>query len=411
MNQYFVRIVDYYAGTLLCFIISLLYGTRKFFTGKTEKIQAQNLKRILFVELSEMGSAVIASPAISRLKETCRGAEIYFLIFRRNRESVMLTDLLDEDKILTIRDDSLFNFMTDVLRLFIFFRRMKFDVCIDFELFSRCTALLSFLSGAKYKAGFHGYFTEGLYRGNFLTHKINYNPYKHMSHNFMSLTNAVVDDIRGLPFPMNEEEDILVLPHRGSDLQLRKKILEKLQSHNSAINEKSLLVIVNPLAGKYLPIRSWPLEYYIETIKRILAETDAFIIVTGLKDDRATGEKIKRSSVPVRCVNFMGETDNLKELSELFFISNLLITNDSGAAHFAALTPIHIICFFGPETPSLYGPMSRNCHNFHSELHCSPCLTAFNHRNTPCKDNVCLKSISPDEVFTTVKKILSGQKG
>ena len=411
MNQYFVRTVDYYAGTLLCFIISLAYGLQKIFTGKTEKIQAQNLKRILFVELSEMGSAVIASPAISRLKKTCQGAEIYFLIFRRNRESVMLTNLIDEDKILTIRDDSLFNFITDLVRLFIFFRRMKFDVCIDFELFSRCTALLNYLTGAKYKAGFHGYFTEGLYRGNFLTHKINYNPYKHMSHNFMSLVNAIINDTRGLPFPMNEEEDILVLPQRSSDLLLRKKIIEKLQSHNSAINEKSLLVIVNPLAGKYLPIRSWPLENYIEIIKRTLAETDAFIIITGLKDDSATGEKIKFYADPARCINFMGETDNLFELSELFSISKLIVTNDSGAAHFAALTPIHIICFFGPETPLLYGPMSRNCHNFHSELHCSPCLTAFNHRNTPCRDNVCLKSISPDKVFTTVKNILSGQEG
>lgn len=410
MNQYFVRIVDYYAGILLCFIVSIFYGLRNLLTGKAQKVQALELKRILFIELSEMGSALIASPSISRLKKSCPGAEVYFLIFRRNRESVMLTDLLDEDKILTIRDDSLINFMTDVIRLFVFFRRVKFDVCIDFELFSRCTALLSFLSGAKYKAGFHGYFTEGLYRGNFLTHKINYNPYKHMSHNFMSLANAVIDDIRGLPFPMNDEEDILVLPHRNSDLQLRKKIIEKLQTHNSAINEKSLLVIVNPLAGKYLPIRSWPIENYIETIKRTLAETNTFIVITGLKDDRETGEKIKLSTDPARCINFMGETDNLKELSELFFISKLLITNDSGVAHFAALTPIHIICFFGPETPLLYGPMSRNCHNFHSALHCSPCLTAFNHRNTPCRNNICLKSISPDEVFSTVKKILSGQE-
>ena len=38
----------------------------------------------------------------------------------------------------------------------------------------------------------------------------------------------------------------------------------------------------------------------------------------------------------------------------LYTLSELLITNDSGPAHFASMTPITVITLFGPETPLLF---------------------------------------------------------
>lgn len=37
----------------------------------------------------------------------------------------------------------------------------------------------------------------------------------------------------------------------------------------------------------------------------------------------------------------------------LFHLAALLITNDGGPGQFAALTPVPVIIFFGPETPAL----------------------------------------------------------
>jgi ADP-heptose:LPS heptosyltransferase len=94
----------------------------------------------------------------------------------------------------------------------------------------------------------------------------------------------------------------------------------------------------------------------------------------------------------------------------LFHLGSLLITNDGGPGQFAAMTPIPTIIFFGPETPVLYRPMDEKAVIFHASLSCSPCVTAYNHRNSPCDgDNVCLKSIQPERVLTTALEILHSQ--
>jgi ADP-heptose:LPS heptosyltransferase len=95
----------------------------------------------------------------------------------------------------------------------------------------------------------------------------------------------------------------------------------------------------------------------------------------------------------------------------IFHFSALLITNDGGPGHFAALTPIPAIIFYGPETPTLYGPLGDNARNIFLNFSCSPCVTAYNHRNSPCDgDNLCLKKISPEEVLTQALEILEDPK-
>jgi len=91
----------------------------------------------------------------------------------------------------------------------------------------------------------------------------------------------------------------------------------------------------------------------------------------------------------------------------IFYFSSLLITNDGGPGHFAAMTPVPAIIFYGPETPTLYGTLDENVNNLYLGLSCSPCVTAYNHRNSPCDgDNLCLKKIKPEEVLSKALKIL-----
>ena len=84
----------------------------------------------------------------------------------------------------------------------------------------------------------------------------------------------------------------------------------------------------------------------------------------------------------------------------LFHVADLLITNDGGPGHFASLTPIRTFAFFGPETARLYGPLGPRASTYESGIACSPCLSAYNHRQTFCDgDNQCLKRIAPDPVL------------
>ncbi len=93
----------------------------------------------------------------------------------------------------------------------------------------------------------------------------------------------------------------------------------------------------------------------------------------------------------------------------IFHFSALLITNDGGPGHFAAMTPLPTIIFYGPETPLLYGPINDKALNLFLGLSCSPCVTAYNHRKSPCDgDNLCLKKIEPDQVLSKALEILEG---
>src|SRR4029078_13351294 len=78
-----------------------------------------------------------------------------------------------------------------------------------------------------------------------------------------------------------------------------------------------------------------------------------------------------------------------------------------GPAHFASLTPIKSITLFGPETPVLYGPLGPDAVHLFASLACSPCLSALNHRSSPCTDNQCLKAISVEEVLAHARRLLA----
>jgi ADP-heptose:LPS heptosyltransferase len=84
------------------------------------------------------------------------------------------------------------------------------------------------------------------------------------------------------------------------------------------------------------------------------------------------------------------------------------VTNDGGPGQFAAITPVPTIILFGPETPALYGTLSKNSHCFHLGIPCSPCLTAYNHRTSPCDgDNQCLKQITPEQVLAKARQMVT----
>jgi len=247
---------------------------------------------------------------------------------------------------------------------------------------------------------------EGLYRGNLHTHRIQYNFQQHISKSFLSF-------LRVLPYPEKDwpgfdgiigEEEITPAVYQSTEPG-RARMWEKIQRIFPELGSEHRLIIFNPSAGE-IPIRAWPVENFIELGNRLLSDPNQVIVLMGAETDRKTTEEVFRALQHPRCLQFTGQT-TLPELMDLFTISDVLITNDSGPGHFASMTPVPIFIFFGPETPRLYGPLGENTHILYADFPCSPCLTAYNHRNTLCRDNKCLKNISVDEVYARVQKQLA----
>lgn len=98
----------------------------------------------------------------------------------------------------------------------------------------------------------------------------------------------------------------------------------------------------------------------------------------------------------------------MRELVALLGIAALLVTNDGGPAQFSSLTAVPTVALFGPETPLLYGPLGEHARCLHLALPCSPCLTAYNHRNSPCDgDNQCLQRIVPAQVLAEARIVVA----
>ena len=398
-----MRRIDYWVGVPACFLLSAAVRALEVVRGR--KHAPSGSRRVLFIELSEMGSTILAAPSIARVISHSKTHSPCFVIFKKNAASLKLLRLFDEDDIYTIRDTSLVAMLVDILGFVAFCRRKRIDATLDLELFSRVSAILAMLSGAQQRVGFDNYLAEGLNRGPHLTHRVHYNPYQHMSRNFLALVEGLDRDPNELPAPKRviPEADLPPqAPHCEEEYaHVRAELFKRVE-----LDDRTRIVVLNPDAGKLLPIRTWPAERFAEVARSLLTEPDVVVVLMGIPEAADAAEVISGIVKDERCVNFVGCTRTLQDVIQLFRMSALLITNDSGPAHFATLTDIKVVTLFGPETARLYGPRGENAINIDKQLACSPCLTAFNHRNSPCTDNQCLKLITADEVLVAARELL-----
>ncbi len=393
------RWIDHTVGTIICRIFSAYY---KFFKKESRPTET---KRILIILISEMGALVLAYPMFQRLKDKFPDASLHIMLFEKNREVVELLGVIPPENIIALNDSSLPVFAKTALAAVFKMRRFNIDTVIDCELFARNSSILSFLSGAALRVGFHPHTQEGLYRGNFMNRPVLYNPYHHISRQFLTLVDAIdsTTNPRAKQLIPKEKLEIPAVEIGADEIEdAKKRLFEKAP----AIREKRI-VLFYP-GGGLLPIRAWPLAYYCSLADAFLKRGYA-VCVIGLAQDKSVARTILSHTQNENCVDLTGYTKTIRELMRIFHLSSLLITNDGGPGHFAAMTPVPAIIFYGPETPLLYGPIDDKALNIFLGLSCSPCVTAYNHRNSPCDgDNQCLKKIAPEDVLAKALEILEG---
>lgn len=399
MNVDTMRHIDYYVGVPLAFGATVVKKIMDFFLPP-KRIKAKN---VLLIELSEMGSAILVDPAMRKLKKNIEG-ELYFVIFSKNKPSLQLLGTVKEENIFTIDEDSLVGITQTTLKFFKWCREKEIDSVIDLELFSRFTALLNIGSLASNRVGFHAFYNEGLYRGDLLTHRVAYNSHQHISKNFISLVDALLSETQERPFTKRviPDEEIKIAKAVISDEEKSAIIATVSGMYNGFDREKHHIVLVNSNASDLLPQRRWARENYGEVCKKILtANENVIILLTGAPAEKEGAELLADYVNDTRCINFAGAVKFL-QLPALYSVSEFMLTNDSGPAHFASITDMHTFVIFGPETPALYGSLGPTTPIF-AGMSCSPCVSASNHRKTPCNDNQCIKIITPDWVFNTLK--------
>jgi ADP-heptose:LPS heptosyltransferase len=396
-----MRTIDRWVGVPLCFILSPFCWLSDTIRGAKNK--KPNIRRTLFIELSEMGSAVIVDPAMRKLQRS--GGELYFAIFARNYKSLEILKTIPEENIFKMNAKNFGMLFIDIFRFLAWCRRKRISTVIDLELFSRFTAILSFFSGARSRIGFSNYHDEGCYRGNLTNRPVRYNPHVHIAVNFISLVNRALD-LFHTPYsivPVSPSE--LTLARADINEQQKETVKNKIRQLYPGWNNEAILLF-NVNASDLLPQRRWQKENFAVVAGEILANfKNVLIIATGAPAERDYVQDFVNMVGSEKCINSSG-VFSFDELVPLYSISEFMITNDSGPAHFASVTSLKVVVLFGPETPALYLPLGGNAEPVYRGLPCSPCVSAANHRKTTCIPRPCITGIEPLPVYQKLEAFL-----
>jgi ADP-heptose:LPS heptosyltransferase len=395
-----LRFLDRFCGIPLCGI-----GT---FIRRVAGLGRRNRplptpRKVLIIKLSEMGSTVLAYPALAELKKRCPDVELFVLVFKQNAAIFEVLDLARSANIITVEHGSAGRLLASGFQAMRRLLGERIDTAIDMDFFSRLTALISFIVCRGNRVGHHRYTNEGLYRGNLLTHRVMYSPQVHTSVAFMALIRTLFEDPDDEPHYRGRiDPKDLPAPRYAPSRDHVKSVWNKLAAAGVSEKPDRAIILINPNSSDIFPLRKWPLDYFARLCDRLLKELPAAaLVITGVPSEQKDARYIQERVTEPRCIDFTGKT-NFRELLALYSIAKVMVTNDSGPAHFAALLELPTVVLFGPETPRLYGPMGATHKDLYADFACSPCVSVYNGKKSPCRDNRCLQAITVDHVLQEV---------
>jgi ADP-heptose:LPS heptosyltransferase len=288
-------------------------------------------------------------------------------------------------------------------------RREKIDAVLDFEFFARSSAVMAYLTGASRRAGYHSYHGDGPWRGDLMTHRLLYNPHHHALYAFLLLVEALWRDPAPLPALdidiASLDTSLMRFRPTAEETAAVRQTLREATGHD----DPRPLVLLNANASDLIPLRKWDDDRYAELARRLLAEDpELFVAFTGSPSEAKAIDAVVQTVNHRRCFSLAGKT-TMRQLLVLYTLADVLVSNDSGPGHFAALTDIDILTLVGPETPKVWGVLGPRAHRISIDLPCSPCVSIYNNRLSSCRNNLCMQGITVEMVHRKVKELL-GQR-
>ena len=355
------------------------------------------MKRFLIIKPSSLGDVLHAFPAVSALAQA-RGKEweAHWLVLPAFSQ---LLDYLPfvKKKIFFQRKrmGNLFTFLPSFFRLLIALRREKYDAVYDLQGLLR-SALFSFLSGAPLRWGPR----EPREKAAALFYTRKMTPPEGAVHAVDKLC-GMIADAEKIPLP----ERTFLLPVAE---EFRASALKKAEEEDLSIpelkKEGRLLVGVTP--GARWKSKTWEPEFFSSLIRGIGEKIPrAHFLLLGSEAEKEAAGKVKEllgGKIP--CTDLSGKTD-MGELVELIRLTDLLLCNDSGPMHIAAVTGTVPVAFFGPTDPALTGPCCEKALVFQREdLSCIKCF------RRECGHLSCHKGIPVEKVLEAVLRLFPAEK-
>jgi lipopolysaccharide heptosyltransferase II len=333
-------------------------------------ISAQHLKpfRILLRSSNWLGDAVMSVPAVRAIKNGRPDAQI--TIAASAKIAPMWKLISEVDAIIPLPNRSLLPVVSSLRR------QPAFDVAILFPSSLR-VGLESWLSGIPRRVGYRGHWRRWL-------------------------MNQTVPEPRK-PGPLEHHWLRFLRIARECGAEASNSENFRKQAFNIQIAVAHQPMKIGLCAGAdYGPAKRWFPERFAEVAANISAQSPAQWILFGTKKDMAIGDQIA-AAIGDRCVNRVGHT-TLDQLIDELRECRVVLTNDTGTMHLAALLGVPVVAIFGSTEPRLTGPLGNGHILLRHHVECSPCFL----RECPI-DFRCMKAVSAQEGADAVLSIL-GEK-
>jgi heptosyltransferase II len=317
--------------------------------------------RILIRSSNWLGDAVMSVPAVRAIKNG--RPDVHVTIAAPDKIAPMWKLIPEVDAIIPLPNGSLF----PVVRLLR--QQMPFDVAILFPNSLR-VALETWLSGIPRRIGYRGHWRDWV-------------------------VNQIVREPKK-PGPPEHHSLRFFRMARECGAQASKIEVPDVQQ-TSNIEHRTLLALCP--GAEYGSAKRWLPERFAEVAAKIAAQSPAQWVLFGTKNDAAIGEQIA-AAIGDHCVNRIGQT-TLDQLIHELRECRLLLTNDTGTMHLAALLGVPVVAVFGSTEPRLTGPLGNGHIILRHHVECSPCFL----RECPI-DFRCMRAISADEVASAVLSML-----
>ena len=328
-------------------------------------------EKILLIRLSSLGDIVLTTPAIRAVRAHLPDAYIAMLVGKQSaevlRENPHLNEIITFDRFAKDKDTG------EMLRTVRMLREHAFTLAIDLQRKFR-TALLMYLSGA----------TERIGKGALCTARVPEQGNKHATTHYFDLLHAA-----GIP-AVDQRLELFLSESEYADASQR--------FDTAGVTQTGLKVGVFPGAGWKL--REWMPDRFAAIGDRLVQHFNAEVLIFGGQKESELVHTVA-SLMDARAIPFAGNLQ-VRELAACIEKCDLFLTNDTGPMHIAAAVGTPTVSLFGPGNHIRFQPLGGLHQTIRHDVPCSPCKQFTD----KCKDNICMKKITVDEVWQSISDTL-----
>lgn len=336
-------------------------------------------KNILIIKMSALGDVMHAIPCAAALRELYPNAKISWIVHPQFGTFVPEKPYIDEviyfDK-KAFQKKPIREKIAEFLKMKKLLREKKYDLVIDLQgLFK--SAMIAWMTGCRTRIGYNdmrelsGFISKAVHGKNDKGHIIQ---------QYLDVVRYLGSDVAEPFFPM-------------PSLNSEKEKCSAMLNNALPMAKKEDIVVLVPGAGWVT--KEWPVEYFVELGKKLIAQ-GKYIVLAGGPAEIEKAEIIASSLPENKLFNLVNKT-NLKELAALMSCVGLCIGGDTGPVHIAAAMGCRIIALFGASSGHRAGPYGENVKIISTTEPCAPCFK----RKCP-KGKNCMMKISVAEVLKEI---------